>query len=243
MSNNDCAPSHLNQPRGLMKSYQELRISPQPTKRVRDTYLDINGQLVGKDLWLRRRTEEVVAPQNYGKISPLEVAGEEWEAKVRLGGNYTDSQFEEVKGKEAVIDVLGKLAPGVSLDELAPFADLLTERQAWSVSNYPIGDMSIVLDSVTQVSDKTPSSDTSAFCHGVGEVELMAEVVGGGNEAKHMGRKKAQAEVLRARLDEFIEANAELFPAKYGGGGKVAGKLSAYLEWKGKVQGGEEKME
>ncbi|KAH9825702.1 adenylate cyclase [Teratosphaeria destructans] len=236
MSNNDSAPFRLKQPRGLMKSYQELRILPQPTKRVRDTYLDINGQLVGKDIWLRRRTEEIATPQNDGKVASLEVAGEEWEAKVRLGGDYTDSQFEEVKGKEAVIDVLGKLAPGVSLDELAPFADLLTERQAWSVANYPIGDMSIVLDSVTEV-----SSETSAFRHAVGEVELMAEVVGGGNEAKHMGRKKAQAEVLKARLDEFVEGNEELFPVKYGGGGKVEGKLSAYLGWKAKVQGGEEK--
>lgn len=52
-------------------------------KDFHDSYYDLNGTLSRRGIWVRKRDGE-------------------WQAKARQGGDYTNSQFSEVKGEEAV---------------------------------------------------------------------------------------------------------------------------------------------
>lgn len=154
-----------------------------------DTYYDQDGILSSKGIWVRRRNNE-------------------WQAKLRQGGNFIQSRFKEVSGRNTVRGLLEESNIKVDIDAadlgLSTIASINTLRHKWRANDI----FEIVLDSTD-------------FGHMVGEVELECVVTG-----------DARAEVQASNeMDELIET----FMQKYAWAfppGKVVGKLSAYFAWK-----------
>ncbi|MCJ1399101.1 hypothetical protein MMC11_002303 [Xylographa trunciseda] len=165
-----------------------------------DIYYDLNEVCSSQGVYIRKRNGT-------------------WQAKVRQGGDFTNSQFsefDEVEGIEALVEKLYSSsnqrntlqqyvnasikAENFGLGELARF---VTRRDAWQV------------DDVFEV-----VVDNTDFGHSVGEVELQ--------QVLEMGKKDDGGTAVRmdAQIKEFMLKHSWAFPS-----GKVVGKLSAYFEW------------
>ncbi|KAK7018334.1 hypothetical protein R3P38DRAFT_1297775 [Favolaschia claudopus] len=135
---------------------------------VRDVYYDRADEgLAAKGLWIRRRS--VCGPAPYFVTSS-------WEAKVRVGGDFTASQFVEVDGAAAVereiFRVLGD--PSVSLhkidEHLRTISDLTTRRlsarleltssEEESSLSTPLRNLTVAVDEVIQ----TTNGDLASAC-------------------------------------------------------------------------------
>ncbi|KAK3346026.1 CYTH-like domain-containing protein [Lasiosphaeria hispida] len=156
-----------------------------PTTTIHDTYFDRHDALSAAGAWVRCRNGA-------------------WQAKIRRGGDLTNSRFEEVEDVGAIAGhvarVLGR-AEGRDFG-LRVMADFVTTREAWVAD----GEFVIVRDWMD-------------FGHEVGEVELQ-EVVEGSEEEK--GRRM---EEMDCRIGRFMERYAWAFVV-----GKPKGKLVAYFE-------------
>jgi thiamine-triphosphatase len=164
-------------------------------KSIHDVYYDnSSGSLISAGIYVRRRNGF-------------------WEAKVRAGGNYTNSMFEELTGTESVrrcvMDAIGK--EGCEKDHfgLNPIATLSTDRQSWIADN----EFKIVLD-------------TMNFGHTVGEVELQEEVqfTATANSPIEQQKREKMKEMDK-RIEAFMDRYSWAFHL-----GVPKGKLSAYFE-------------
>ncbi|KAK5129839.1 hypothetical protein LTR08_002776 [Meristemomyces frigidus] len=199
-----------------------------PNKLVRDTYFDLNGCLSERGIWIRRREELTISSLN---ASPHRCQKrEEWQAKIRLGGDFVDSQFEEAEGEEAVTAILSQHLPHASLAKLNAIADLRTDRRTWSVrdaeSSVTPQAVEVMLDRVTEAGDKTPHAED--FCHDIGEVELSADMEGGTEHENDRERKQQIIDRMHCTLSDFMLRHNSLFPVEP----TPIGKLSAYFMWK-----------
>lgn len=164
--------------------------------------------LCNAGVWLRRR-------------------GDNWEAKIRVGGDFTNSAFEEITNVDDISAMLGKLVPGTALDpneglvggQIEEVAKLVTHRNKFLAD----GKFTVVLDETD-------------FGHVVGEIELEREasVTGGGEEgvtrAEVEKHKRARAQVIAemdGEINNFMKRYVWAFPP-----GNPMGKLSAYFEIK-----------
>lgn len=176
------------------------------TASLEDAYYDTaNEALSNAGVWLRRR-------------------GDKWEAKIRVGGDFTNSAFEEITDVSDISAMLGKLVPGAALDpnkglmggRIEEVAKLVSQRKKFLVD-----------EKFTVVLDETD------FGHVVGEVELEREVsVTGGEEdvTEAKGKIQDRAQVIAEmdqEIDNFMKHYAWAFPP-----GKPVGKLSAYFALK-----------
>lgn len=180
----------------------------QGRRQFQDVYYDTPAaHLSDAGVWLRRR-------------------GPVWEAKVRVGGNYTNSAFHEVTGVAAISALLRELVPGggAVLDAvrgpqgggLQQLAAFVSDRRTFLAD----GKFTVVLDSTD-------------FGHVVGEVELERALAAKpeGEEGGEAGEVRA-SETSRAdmiadmdrEIDHFMKRYDWAFPA-----GKPVGKLSAYF--------------
>ncbi|MCJ1390120.1 hypothetical protein MMC18_002978 [Xylographa bjoerkii] len=153
-----------------------------------DIYYDLNRICSSQGVWIRKRNGM-------------------WQAKIRQGGDFTNSQFGELSGAKDIATLVEKLHVDASiklknfgLEEIARF---VTRRDAWKVAD--------VYEVVV---------DNTDFGHSIGEVELqqVLETEEKDNEDT-AGRMDAQIKV-------FMLTYSWAFPS-----GKVVGKLSAYFEW------------
>jgi len=164
-----------------------------------DVYYDQDDVLNFKDIYVRRR-------------SYLDASGPattHWEAKVKVGGNFTNSAFREVTGIEAVSEIVQHHHPvrrsssdnmGI-LDTLDVWARFVTKRRQWRVNEHFL----IVLDEAD-------------FGHLVGEVEVATEQTCDASEQDAvLGLDK--------QIEDFMLHHEWAFPP-----GKVQGKLTAYFE-------------
>ncbi|KAK3046051.1 hypothetical protein LTR09_012433 [Extremus antarcticus] len=116
----------------------------------KDIYFDKHEKLSSNGLWIRKR----------------QLAGKEpeWEAKIRKGGTFNKSAFEELSDIAAiaryVVAITGQDEAATSDFGLKMVATLSTLRKSWLAD----GQFKIVLDSMD-------------FGHEVGEVELEHELV------------------------------------------------------------------
>ncbi|ROV92273.1 hypothetical protein VSDG_07225 [Cytospora chrysosperma] len=174
-----------------------------------DAYYDTMDEvLCNAGVWLRRR-------------------GDNWEAKIRVGGDFTNSAFEEITNVDDISAMLGKLVPGTALDpneglvggQIEEVAKLVTHRNKFLAD----GKFTVVLDETD-------------FGHVVGEIELEREasVTGGGEEgvtrAEVEKHKRARAQVIAemdGEINNFMKRYVWAFPP-----GNPMGKLSAYFEIK-----------
>ncbi|TGJ83839.1 hypothetical protein E0Z10_g4922 [Xylaria hypoxylon] len=223
----------------------------QPVEIIRDTYYDMqNGQLSQLGLWVRQRHVHVspLDPSRQKSRQDLQAALEctlepstgdskksRWNAKLRIGGHFNDSQFTEFDGKKIVSDqVLRITERRTKLEDLQVFTDLQTQRFSWEVTQLadgttPSAKMTIVVDEVTEAHASKGRSDKSAFTHTIGEVELFKEFVTEGNDrAEHEAERKKVADHRMWELKEFMLAHPDLFATTP----KPIGKLTAYDTWK-----------
>ncbi|MCJ1320652.1 hypothetical protein MMC15_005992 [Xylographa vitiligo] len=153
-----------------------------------DIYYDLNQVCFLHGTWIRKRNGT-------------------WQAKIRRGGDFTNSQFDEIDGAEDVSALLRKLHVNVSIEAenfgLGELARFVTRRDAWKVAD--------VYEVVV---------DNTDFGHSVGEVELQQLLE---PDNRDNGTISVQ---MDARIKDFMLKHSWAFPS-----GKVVGKLSAYFEW------------
>jgi thiamine-triphosphatase len=174
-------------------AFESIRALPE--KKIDDVYYDnSSGSLVSAGVWVRQRNGL-------------------WEAKIKKGGDYTNSMFEEIGGTElvrrCVMDVIGKDAEKDHFG-LDIFAALSTVRNRWIADD----DFKIVLD-------------TMDFGHTVGEVELQENVdfapTATTSEIEQLKRETMKK--MDKRIEEFMDKYSWAFHL-----GVPKGKLTAYFD-------------
>ncbi|KAF2798526.1 hypothetical protein K505DRAFT_224118, partial [Melanomma pulvis-pyrius CBS 109.77] len=161
---------------------------------MHDVYYDSNDMLLSQGIYVRLRNGT-------------------WEAKVRQGGNYTNSQFREYEGEEGIVEIVkrawemrdgnGQEIKGYEktdtvLQRLKPIAEFKTKREEWAIDGFRV----VV--------------DQADFGHTVGEVELCFDVE---NEGEEVGLE------MDEKIEEFMKEHIWAFPE-----GKAVGKLTAYWQ-------------
>lgn len=97
-----------------MLSFSDRRLAS-----INDEYFDLEGKLATKGIWIRRRS--------------INTQPEEWEAKCKLGGDYQNSEFEEVYGREKVMRLVERIMP---VEKLGMTVEFKTERESWTVKDH-----------------------------------------------------------------------------------------------------------
>ncbi|KAL6871734.1 CYTH-like domain-containing protein [Trichoderma longibrachiatum] len=174
------------------KSLQSL-----PVKVIHDAYYDKDKLLSQSGAWVRNRDGT-------------------WEAKLKKGGNFLNSKFEELRGIEAISAYI-KRATGIEESEtrnfgLQPIAVFTTTRETWIAD----GEFHVTLDQMD-------------FGHQVGEVELQKAIVGADGEEPTELQKQAEMQLMDERIVQFMQTYKWAFTE-----GRATGKVSAYFEWKRK---------
>ncbi|MCJ1475930.1 hypothetical protein MMC13_004594 [Lambiella insularis] len=162
--------------------FQELTYLGQ--HRFHDTYYDSNNTLSGNGVWIRRRSGV-------------------WQAKVRQGGDFINSKFGELVGKDQIRRLIAQYGVRTSESDdfgLSTIAQYVTERERWKAD----GTFEIAID-------------TTDFDHTVGEVEMSVE-------DPNTGSNEAVTSRMDAQIEAFMEKYSWAFPS-----GVTVGKLSAYF--------------
>ena len=78
-------------------------LSRLPHKRVTDKYFDSNGHLESQGIWVRWRREQTTSHDGTDAAWNAGSAADGfWEAKIKQDGDFVNSRFSEVRGREAV---------------------------------------------------------------------------------------------------------------------------------------------
>ena len=164
-----------------------------PVQVIHDTYYDRSSVLSSAGAWVRKRNGA-------------------WEAKVRMGGNFTNSKFEEIDDVQEISKVIRCIAgiEGDAADNfgLAVTADFSTTRKTWVADD----EFHIALD-------------TMDFDHQVGEVELQQVLYGDNGEVPNEQKKLAMMQNMDDRIAAFMKRYSWAFSP-----GEPTGKLTAYFE-------------
>ncbi|KAK3716510.1 hypothetical protein LTR37_006406 [Vermiconidia calcicola] len=230
-------PSDCSTPAGSHATSQ-LSFFRLPDKRIRDTYYDSRDRLSSKGIWVRQRTSQVGGSQDFPLVS-TGPPSTKWEAKVRLAGDYADSQFLELQGEAEIRSLQQQHLPEVQLERLQILADLETHRKTWVVHE-PSGwsftsravrritktELRIDLDEVTTPGDA--SGEGRGFQHQIGEVEVTAEVAGAAIKHEDDVERSRVAKSMHGIIDEFFKQHSSLFVSTT----KPKGKLEAFFDWK-----------
>ncbi|KAL6874835.1 CYTH-like domain-containing protein [Trichoderma novae-zelandiae] len=173
------------------KSLQRL-----PVQTIHDSYYDKLGLLSKSGAWVRKRNGS-------------------WEAKIKKGGSFLNSRFEELSGIQDISTYIKK-ATGIDDTEarhfgLEPIAVFTTTREAWIADD----DEFII------------ALDTMDFGHQVGEVELQKTLVGVDGREPTEQQKQDEMQLMDERIVEFMKTYAWAFSP-----GRPTGKVTAYFEWK-----------
>ena len=164
-------------------------------RTIHDVYYDNPSRsLIKAGIWVRRRNGS-------------------WEAKVKKGGDFINSMFEELSGpdlvRRCVQDVIGKGASEKDFFGLDAIATLSTVRQSWIAD----GEFKIVFD-------------TMNFGHTVGEVELQEDFH---FSPTANGSKEDQIREKMTEMDKRIEVFMDRYHWAFRPG-VPKGKLMAYFE-------------
>ncbi|KAK3306520.1 CYTH-like domain-containing protein [Chaetomium strumarium] len=177
-------------------------VVPLPTRTIHDIYYDTPDHTLctSGGAWIRRRNGE-------------------WQAKLKRGGDFVNSRFEELRGAREIGNCIRSILGGVSsgggvvvfqhegennfgLEKLAEF---VTTREAWLVD----GEFKVVRDRMD-------------FGHEVGEVELQVEVP---IDEAEKERGAVMMEEMDRRIEGFMKRYAWVWET-----GEAVGKLTAYFE-------------
>ncbi|MCJ1408704.1 hypothetical protein MMC19_002779 [Ptychographa xylographoides] len=157
-----------------------------------DIYYDHNNTLYSHGIWVRNRSGA-------------------WQAKIRRGGDFINSQFTELSNIDDIRHLVESHSGHTGSKEytfgLTEFARFVTQRRSWKVE----GGFEIVYDETD-------------FGHTVGEVELQKANTGDKENAE---RESEQAREMDEDIKRFMERYNWAFPP-----GKPVGKLTAYCTMK-----------
>ena len=209
--------------------------SASKTELIRDKYFDRNGALASKGIWIRYRYTTSRETRD-AESDPRLPADGRWDAKVRLGGDFIESQFEEHEGEQSIRKLLSEHVPGTMLEDLKVNADLETTRTTWSIwlrdrhlleDQAPCSDgdyLTVALDHV--VSLKERMTEGQRFEHIVGEIELTKRVNAIPEDEGFTKERKMELDRMKTQIEDFMNDNPGLFSKL-----KPRGKLSAYFDW------------
>jgi len=161
---------------------------------IHDVYYDRSSLLSSAGVWVRQRNGR-------------------WEAKVKRGGNFTNSRFEELSDPRDISRCIMDLT-GIGCKEhdkfgLERIASLSTTRKSWVADN----EFKIVLD-------------TMDFGHTVGEVELQQQASFKTITGLTIEQQKQKTmQKMDDRIAKFMERYSWAFCQ-----GAPKGKLTAYFE-------------
>jgi len=164
-------------------------------KSFKDIYYEFPNDLLStRGIWVRQRNDV-------------------WQAKIRQGGDFANSQFTELTGTCAVEEMLRRhrfgndcfheRARNFGMNEIAEFGTL---RKAWRAGEG--GKFEIVVD-------------TTDFDHVVGEVEMQVDVE----------EWEAEGSELRMQMDGEIKSFMKMYPWAFPEG-EAVGKLNAWFAMK-----------
>lgn len=160
------------------------------SQRFRDIYYDSEARLLKAGTYLRQRDGT-------------------WQMKVRRGGTFTNSQFQELSDPDIISahvkSITGLDGAASNVFGLTRLADFTTFRQSWEADN----EFKIVWD-------------RTDFGHMVGEVELETEM----NIDDHDHARKVTL-AMDDRIARFLRHYEWAFSV-----GQPIGKLSAYFEYR-----------
>lgn len=170
-------------------------VQPLRQRTIADAYFDRAGRLAAAGMWVRQRNEQ-------------------WEAKIKKGGDFQNSRFEELSDPSEigrrVRDIIGCAGGTRDFFGLDCVAKMQTTRKAWLAD----GRFTIVLDAMD-------------FGHEVGEVELQMDVRSAltGRALEDYKQRSTQ------QMDEEIVAFMHRYRWAFAAGAPI-GKLTAYFELK-----------
>lgn len=214
-----------------------------PRKRITDKYFDHKGRLEQKGIWVRWRKEQTVAHDGTNTITTQIY----WEAKVKQGGNFLDSQFVEVKGRDAVEVLMAKAGVCHSIYDLSFQLGFVADRVGWAVNGYDGEEeadeaaMSLVLDTMTATLEGRNGEYSTIMNHQVAELELEKIITTSFEDqndvctadvsaidSKHRVACAFQAKAMREQLTTFKSAHPTLFHTSE----SPISKITAYMQQK-----------
>jgi hypothetical protein len=213
-----------------------------PRKCITDKYFDRKGQLEQKGIWVRWRKEETTTHDG----SDTTTGQTNWEAKIKQGGSFLDSQFIEAKGRDAVESLMAEAGVCCSIYDLSFQLGFVADRMGWAVNGYDgekaVDDttaMSIVLDTMLTALEGRNGEYSTFMHHQVGELELEKAIttnpkdeadvrIESAFDSSHRATCTSQAEAMREQLTIFMSAYPTLFQAD----GSPIGKITAYMQRK-----------
>jgi hypothetical protein len=229
------------------KTSPRVILSRLPRKRVTDKYFDRNGQLESKGIWVRWRREQTTAHDGNGAETAKDgTADGFWEAKIKQGGDFVNSRFTEVKGRDAVEELLSEAGVCDSVYDLRYELGFMADRVAWSVKEFGAGQqdgdagddgaaLTLILDSMLASLEGPDGSHPKYMQHRVGELELEKTVVtdittkfGKNNIPIADSIATSESDKMNTHLEEFMAA----YPSIFAGEGTPKGKLTAYIDQK-----------
>jgi len=171
-----------------------LKISYLGRQIIHDIYYDRSNLLSAAGLWVRQRNGQ-------------------WEAKLRRGGDFTNSRFEELSSpcdiSRHIMNITGHHHTEENRFGLVQMASFTTSRETWLADL----EFKIVLD-------------TMDFGHIVGEVELEQHISFGGSSQAHIEQLRQQRlQKMDDRITQFMDRYSWAFVL-----GQPVGKLTAYFD-------------
>lgn len=210
-------------------------LTRQPRKLITDKYFDRASQLQHRNIWVRwRKTQPADDSSSTSQSHGV------WEAKIKQSGDYLNSQFVEVQGREAVESVLSEAGVGKSVYDLKVQMGFVAERASWGVEREGEGEggMTLVLDTITTALEGRDGERPEYFFHQVGELELEAVVTtelgaegGAIDSAGLIAKHRVDREVAGTKMSEQLRAFMAQRPEIFANEGRPVGKLSAYLQY------------
>lgn len=214
-----------------------------PRKRITDKYFDHKGHLEQKGIWVRWRKEETTDHDGVDTIA----SQTSWEAKVKQGGNFVDSQFVEAKGRGAVEDLMAETGVCRSIYDLKFQLGFVADRVCWAVNGFEsekrVDDaaMTLVLDTMSAALEG-PNGEHSTFMHhrvGELELEMAIETIYGDEDdvrtahepavySQHCSACTSQAQAMRRLLTAFMSTYSNILDVD----GSAVGKITAYMQRK-----------
>lgn len=208
----------------------DLILTSLPRKRITDKYFDVKGEFERRGIWIRWRKEQLTKPDGTD-AAPSEGT---WEAKVKRGGDYLNSQFREVHGRDAVEELMAEAGVGDSIFDLRYELGFVADRVSWAIKDGSVegkdgSSMTVVLDTITASLEGPNGDHPKYFTHQVGELELEKTVTTESSESKeHEEICTSEVQRMNKQLATFMSAHPDLFAGK----GIPVGKVTAYTKYK-----------
>lgn len=206
---------------------------------INDVYFDCLDLLSSKGIWVRHRTE-----LDLGRALSLVSGAPEttatstanWEAKIRLGGDYSNSEFEEITGQAEVKKAVERY---LSWNDLAESVALSTSRRTWAAqeiaeegADKTPAELSVVVDNVLSIlNPQYGGGKEREFKYSIGELEITRDVELTGDAELDQTKKVETTAKMSGELEQWMKRHDELFPTYP----MPVGKLSAFWIWRDNV--------